>query len=68
MARKKRTAPRRPKSARQRLQARLVAIDAKHEEVRKAVVFELLTQRKEIDNALRAAGHRRGRPRRKRAE
>jgi len=62
--RKRRTAHGR--TAAKRLQERLTAIAERQKIARKALVFELKAQRREIDRQLRAAGVRRGRRRAKR--
>jgi len=62
--RKRRTA--RGRTAAKRLQERLTAIAERQKIARKALVFELKAQRREIDRQLRAAGVRRGRRRAKR--
>jgi len=65
MARRKRRTARR-RTAAKRLQERLTAIAERQKIARKALVFELKAQRREIDRQLRAAGVRRGRRRAKR--
>ncbi|HLB65273.1 MAG TPA: hypothetical protein VJJ46_10560 [Anaerolineales bacterium] len=65
MARRKRRTARR-RTAAKRLQERLTAIAERQKIARKALVFELKAQRREIDRQLRAAGIRRGRRRAKR--
>lgn len=64
---KKKARPRRRKSVRERLQAKLKSMSAKEEEARRALVAELLAQRKDIERQLKAAGHKRGRRRKKAA-
>jgi len=65
MARRKRRTARR-RTAAKRLQERLTAIAERQKIARKALIFELKAQRREIDRQLRAAGIRRGRRRAKR--